>query len=162
MCTTATNFIYLPLKTPPLYTYVRKRQVISNLAVIPQTDPSPALITMANSCWFDDVVHIGIRLGTGNHKYTVCINSLKTASSLAASKLKTERPRSYCEEKYVEWHFRKTFKKDLKLSYQAGLAISKWARPSMKDLENGEWTEVQPSNPSNRWRQDRCPGGIKH
>ena len=77
MCTTPTNFIYLPLKTPPLYTYVGKRRVMSDLEVIPQMDPSPAPIMMANTHRFDDIVHISIRLRTGNHKYTVCINSLR-------------------------------------------------------------------------------------
>ena len=55
---------------------------MTDLAVILQTDPSPALIAMANSHRFDDVVHIGIRLGTGNCKYTVCINSLVTTTLL--------------------------------------------------------------------------------
>ena len=32
-----------------------------------------APITMANFHRFDDVAHIGIRLGTGNHQYTICI-----------------------------------------------------------------------------------------
>ena len=66
MCTTPTNSIYLPLKTPPLYTYVCQLRVISDLAVILKTDPSPALITMANSHRFDDIAYIGIRLGIGN------------------------------------------------------------------------------------------------
>ena len=48
MCTTPTNIIYLPLKTPLLYTYVGKRRVMSDLAIIPQTDPSPTPITMAD------------------------------------------------------------------------------------------------------------------
>ena len=76
MCTTPTNFIYLTLKTPLLYTYVHQLWVMSDLAVIPQTDPSLAPTTMANSHRFDDVAHIGIRLGTGNHQHTVCIISL--------------------------------------------------------------------------------------
>ena len=71
-----TNFIYLPLKMPSLYTYVHQLRVMSELAVKPQTDPSPAPITMANSHWFDDIAHIGICLGTGNRQYTICINSL--------------------------------------------------------------------------------------
>ena len=58
------------------YTSVGQVRVISDLAVILQMDLSPALITMANSHRFDDVAYIGIRLGTGNRKYTVCINSL--------------------------------------------------------------------------------------
>ena len=76
MSTTPTNFIYVSLKTPPLYTYVCKQRVISDRAVIQQTDPSPAPITMTNSHWFDDVAHIGICLGISNRQYTVCINSL--------------------------------------------------------------------------------------
>ena len=40
MCTPPTNFSYLPLKTPSLYTYVHQLRVISDLAVKPQTDPS--------------------------------------------------------------------------------------------------------------------------
>ena len=70
------NFIYLPHKTLPLYTYVCQLRVMSNLAVKPQTDPSLPPTTMANSHQFDDVVHIGIRLGIGNRHYTVCINWL--------------------------------------------------------------------------------------
>ena len=41
--------------------------------------------------------------------------------------------------------------KDLTLSHQVELTISKWEHPSMKDVENGlKWTEVQPINPNNR------------
>ena len=54
MCTTPTNLIYLPLKMPSLYTYMGQLRVISNLAVILQTDPSPTPITMANFHQFDD------------------------------------------------------------------------------------------------------------
>ena len=49
MCTFPTNFVYLPIKTLLLYTYVCQLQVISDLAVIPPMDPSPAPTTMANS-----------------------------------------------------------------------------------------------------------------
>ena len=42
MCTTPKNVIYLALKTPLLYTYVGKRWAMSDLAVMSQTDPSPA------------------------------------------------------------------------------------------------------------------------
>ena len=49
MCITPTNVIHLPLKTPLLYTYVGKQWVMSDLAAIPQTDPSPTPIKMANS-----------------------------------------------------------------------------------------------------------------
>ena len=55
---------------PSLYTYVCQPWVMSDLAVIPQTDSSPALTTMANSHKFDDVAHFGIRLGIGNCHYT--------------------------------------------------------------------------------------------
>ena len=48
MCTTPTNLIYLPLKAPLLYTYMCQLRVMSDLAVIPQTDPSPAPTTMVN------------------------------------------------------------------------------------------------------------------
>ena len=78
MCTTPTNYIYLSLKTPSLYTYVCQLWVISDLAVISQMDPSPTPITMTKSRRFDDVGHIGIHLGIGNRQYTVCINSLLT------------------------------------------------------------------------------------
>ena len=76
MCTSPTNFIYLAFKTPPLYTYVHQLWVISDLAVKPQKDPSLTPTTMANSHRFDDVAHIGICLGIGNHQHTVCIHSL--------------------------------------------------------------------------------------
>ena len=76
MSTTPANFIYLPLKTPSLYTCACQLRVMSDLAVKPQTDPSPAPTMMANAHQFDDVAHIGICLGTGNRHYTVCINSL--------------------------------------------------------------------------------------
>ena len=82
MCTTPTNFIYLPLKTPSLYTYVCQLRVMSDLAVIPQTDPSPVLITVAKSHRFDDVEHIGICLGIRNRQYTVCINSQMCVSAV--------------------------------------------------------------------------------
>ena len=49
VCTTPTNIIYLPLKTPPLYTYVCQLWVMSDLVVIPLTDPQPTSILMANS-----------------------------------------------------------------------------------------------------------------
>ena len=75
MCTPPTNFIYLPLKTLSLYTYMGQLWVFRNLAVIMQTDPSPAPITTSNSHRFDDVAHISICLGIGNHHYTVCINN---------------------------------------------------------------------------------------
>ena len=57
MCRPPTNVINLSLKTPPLYTYVCKQRVMSDLAVIPQTVQSPAPTTMANSHQFDDVAH---------------------------------------------------------------------------------------------------------
>ena len=58
-------------------------RVFKNLAVIPQTDPLPAPITMANSHQFDDVAHIDICLGIGNHKYTICIINSQIAGVTA-------------------------------------------------------------------------------
>ena len=43
---------------------------------------------MANSHQFDDVAHIRIRLGIGNHQHTVCINSLMFAQFISCHCLK--------------------------------------------------------------------------
>ena len=80
ICTTPSNFICLPHKTPLLYTYVHQLRVIRDLAVKPQTHLSPSPITMANSHRFDDVAHISIGVGIGNGHYTVCIISLISTS----------------------------------------------------------------------------------
>ena len=111
-CTTITNSIYLPFKTPPpLHTYVCKRWVMSDLAVIPQMDLSLALIMMANSHRFDDVAHIGIRLDTGNHQHTVCIISRLTLQTFL-SRFPAQGvcgQRSVALSPYVEclhnWHY---------------------------------------------------------
>ena len=81
---TAIKQSFLKINKPKSYSIwqgtILRVRVISDLAVKMQTDPLPAPTTMANSHRFDDVAHINICLGIGNHHYTVCINSLLSLS----------------------------------------------------------------------------------